>query len=146
MRASRFLPALIAFVAGSSALAGGSYEPVEVESIRINTGTNYELVVSPLKQQGSDGYVDPYMGHCSKFTVRGTFTTRRLPSFLTREAHLAALAHLESAKATGRPVNLGWMGTGFVPVQADRPCVVRSRALHLLEGSTPVVLSFHDAI
>ena len=28
-------------------------------------------------------------------------------------------------------MNLGWMGTGFVPVDSGRTCEFRSRALHL---------------
>jgi hypothetical protein len=90
------------------------------------------------------------MGHCSLFTVRGTYShfhSAKFPSFVTREAHLAALAHLSEAHAAGRTVNLGWMGGGFVLVQAHTPCVVRSRALHLFtERGVTSVVSYHDAI
>jgi hypothetical protein len=131
-------------------MAGGSYEPVQVKSIRITSGTDYELVVAPLKRPERDGYVDPYIGRCNLFTVRGTYSTlhsKQFPSFVTREAHFAALAHLSEAHAKGRVVNLGWMGGGFVPVQPGTPCVVRSRALHLLtERGVTSVVSYHDAI
>lgn len=150
MRPPRLLGALVAGLICASAMAGGSYEPVHVKSIRITNGTDYELVVAPVKHSGRDEYVDPYMGRCDFFTVRGTYSTVhsiQFPSFVTREAHLAALAHLSEAHAKGRVVNLGWTGGGFVPVQSGTPCVVRSRALHLLtEREVTSVVSYHDAI
>jgi len=131
-------------------MAGGSYESVEIKSIRITSGTDYELVVAPLKGPERGGYIDPYMSQCPLFTVRGTYSrlhSIRFPSFVTREAHSAALAHLWEAHTNGRVVNLGWMGGGFVPVQADTPCVVQSRALHLFtERGVTSVVSYHDAI
>jgi hypothetical protein len=150
MRPPRLFGALIAGIICASAMAGGSYESVEIKSIRITDSTDYELVVAPLNRSEGGAYVDPYMGHCPLFTVRGTYSrlhSMRFPSFVTREAHLAALAHLSEAHLNGRVVNLGWMGGGFVPVRADTPCLVRSRALHLLtdQGVTSVV-SYHDAI
>jgi len=150
MRPPRLFGALIGGLICTSAIAGGSYEPVHVKSIRITNGTDYELVVAPLKRPERDGYVDPYMGRCALFTVRGTYSRShsiQFPSFVTRDAHLAALAHLSEAHAKGRVVNLGWMGGGFVPVQSGAPCVVHSRALHLLtEREVTSVVSYHDAI
>jgi len=127
-------------------MAGGSYEAVQIKSIQITNGTDYELVVTPLIPDRG-GYLDPYMGHCTTFTVRGTFSARGLPSFVTRDAHMAALAYLSQARESNRPVNLGWWGTGFVPVRPDTPCVVRSRALHLeTEKDVTAVMSLHNAI
>jgi hypothetical protein len=106
--------------------------------------------VAPLKRAVPDEYVDPYMGRCSLFTVRGTYSwlhSSQFPSHVTRESHLAALAYLSKAHAKAEVVNLGWMGTGFVPVQSATPCVVRSRALHLFtERDVTSVVSYHDAI
>ena len=150
MRPPRLLGALIVGVVSGAAVAGGSHVPVEIKSIRIINGSDYELVVAPLKRPEPGGYVDPYMGRCSLFTVRGTYSqlhSVQFPSFVTRKAHLAALAHLSEAHAAGRTVNLGWMGGGFVPVQVGAPCVVRSRALHLFtEREVTSVVSYHDAI
>ena len=53
-------------------MAGGSYESVEIKSLRITDGTDYELVVAPLKRPDPGGFVDPYMSGCAVFTVRGT--------------------------------------------------------------------------
>jgi hypothetical protein len=150
MRPPRLLGALMAGVVCLSATAGGSYESVEIKSFRITDGTDYELVVAPLKRPESGGYVDSSMGRCEVFTVRGTYSrlhSIQFPSFVTREAHLAALAHLSEARAKGTVVNVGWMGGGFAPVQPGTPCVVHSRALHLLtERGVTSVVSFHDAI
>lgn len=141
------LLALLAAIFCTSAVARGSYEPVQIESISINSEVDYELVVIPVKAAAREGYVDPYMGRCATFTVRGTYSHRYgFPSFVTRDAHIAALAHLRQAHAGNRTVNLGWMGTGFAP-SSTTPCIVRSRALHLhtQDGATAVV-SYHDAI
>jgi hypothetical protein len=144
---SRLLP-LITAIACTSAIAGGSFESVQIKSISITNKVQYELVVNPLKPASADGYVDPYMGRCTTFTVHGTYSRRYgFPDFVTRDAHLAALEHLRQAHLANRPVNLGWMGTGFVPVKSETPCVVRSRALHLhTERGTTAVVSYHDAI
>jgi len=147
MRPPRLFVALIIGTICAAAMAGGSHESVEIKSIRSTNGTDYELVVAPLK---SPERLDTYIGRCPLFTVRGTYSrlhSIQFPSFVTREAHLVALAHLSEAYSKGQAVNLGWMGGGFSLVQADAPCVVRSRALHLLteQGVTSVV-SYHDAI
>jgi len=150
MRPPHLLGALIAGIVCASATAGGSYESVEIKSLRITDRTDYELVVAPLRRPEPGAYVDPYMGGCTVFTVRGTYSrlhSIQLPSDVTREGHLAALAHLTEAHSKGRVVNLGWVGRGFVPAQPGTPCVVRSRALHLLtERGVTSVVSFHDAI
>ena len=150
MRPQRLFGALIGALICWSATAGGSYESVKIKSFRITNATDYELVVAPLKRPDSGGHLDPYMGHCTVFTVRGTYSwlhSTQFPAHVTREAHLAALAYLSEAHAKGQVVNLGWMGTGFVPVQSDTPCLVRSRALHLFtEREVTSVVSYHDAI
>jgi hypothetical protein len=150
MRPQRFFGVLLAALLCSSATAGGSYEAVNITTFRVTSGTDYELVVEPLKRQDSGGYVDPYMGRCAVFTVRGTYSwvhSIRFPSHVTREGHLAALAYLSEAHAKRQVVNLGWMGSGFVPVESGTPCVVRSRALHLFtEREVTSVVSYHDAI
>jgi len=140
--------AMVAAIAYTSAIAGGSYEPVLVNRISISSGVEYQLVVTPLKVRGRDGALDPYMGQCATFTVYGTYSRgTRFPSFVTRDGHLAALAYLKEAHAADRPVNLGWMGTGFVPVDSGAPCTFRSRALHLhTEHDSQAVISYHDAI
>lgn len=146
--ASSALVTLMVTIACNSAIAGGSYEPVYINRISISSGVEYELVVTPLKVRGRVGYLDPYMGQCATFTVIGTYSRRaKLPSFVTRDGHLAALTHLREAHAADRLVNLGWMGTGFVPVDSGAPCQFRSRALHLhTEQDTQAVISYHDPI
>ena len=148
MRMLSRLLTLIATVACTSAIAGGSFEPVHINRISITNDVEYELVVTPLNMGRRDGYADPYMGQCAVFTVHGTYSRgTKFPSFVTREGHLAALAYLRQAHAANRPVNLGWMGTGFVPVDPAIPCTVRSRALHFhVEQDNQAVLSYHDAI
>jgi hypothetical protein len=144
---SRLL-ALTAAIACTSAGADGSYEPVQINRLSITNGTEYELVVTPLKVKGRKGDLDPYMGQCWTFTVRGAYSRQtKFPSFVTRDGHLAALAYLRQAHAANRPVNLGWMGTGFVPVDSGVPCTVRSMALHLhTEQGIQAVISYHDAL
>jgi hypothetical protein len=140
--------AFTAAIACTSAVADGSFEPVYVNRLSIVNGVEYELVVTPLKVAGRDGYVDPYMGQCATFTVHGTYSRgTRFPSYVTRDGHRAALAHLRQAQAADRPVNLGWMGAGFVPVDSGTSCTFRSRALHLyMEQGTEAVISYHDPL
>lgn len=144
----RWLLLLTAALVWKSAGAGGSYEPVYVTRISITNGVEYELVVTPLNSHPRDGYLDPYMGQCPTFTVHGTYSRNAgLPSFVTRASHVAALAYLRQAHATHRTVNLGWMGTGFVPVDSGVPCTFRSRGLHMYsEQDVEAVISYHDAI
>jgi hypothetical protein len=75
----------------------------------------------------------------------GAFLSR--PKQLSREHYLAALAYLRDAFEKHQTVNLGWMGSGFRPIDASKPCVVQSRALLLADDeSGRAVLSFHNAI
>jgi hypothetical protein len=136
----------------SSALAGGSAEPVRVISLSISDETNYVLVVAPEPTQSVGGYSDPYFGQCERFEVRGTFARLKgawpwTNTNLNRRAHLDALAYLTNAKRTGQVVQFGWMGNGFVAVDAKIPCVVKSRALQVLvdRGNT-MVISYHDVV
>jgi hypothetical protein len=151
MRWAQTLVGITALVLSQWLAAGGSAESVVVKSLRVTDDVDYELVVIPVKRSAADDYKDPYMGACSTFTVRGTYawlySALRLPAHVTKAAHVEALSHLSKALESGRTVNLGWMGTGFVAVNPATPCIVRSRALQLLidRGQTYVV-SYHDAV
>lgn len=106
-------------------VAGGSSERVVINQLTAN-GVDYKLVVTP----ANDAMDDPYLRHCKRFEVRGTH--RWLRGALPLEEN--------------RPVEFGWIGTGFVPVDPTHPCIVSSRALRLLEdrGQT-YVLSYHTS-
>ena len=122
--------------------------PVTVERIEVSGKDDYKLTVRPEKSPW--GLQDPYMGRCNRFTVQGTYSSWHSRSFtkeVTRKNHREAIALIQKAQATQSVVNFGWVGTGFVPVNANTACVVRSRALWLRtsEGTT-MVLSFHNAI
>jgi hypothetical protein len=131
------------------AYSGGSDETVAIESFETTNATDYVLVVSPLPHAAWQP-PDPYMGACQHFTVHGTY--RRLrgvwfrnPADLTREAHLAAVAFLKDAFEHHVHVKLGWIGTGFVPLNANDSCLVSSRALRLYDDERgTAVVSFHD--
>lgn len=135
-----------AVLVASLAWAGGSSAPVTIESLKI-TGTTYTLVVVPT-EPGDDAY----MGHCTRFTVHGLYwylngAFLKQPEMLSRERHLAALAHLRDSFENHRVVNLGGIGSGFEPLDPGEPCVVLSRALFLWEDERGRdVLSFHNAI
>lgn len=130
----------------SLAQAGGSAAPVTIETLKI-TGTTYTLVVAPTPEKRDD-----YMGSCTRFTVHGLYwyldgAFLRQPQSLSREQHLAALAYLQEAYEKHREVNFGWMGSGFKPIDANKPCVVQSRALSVEETlHGRAVMSYHDAI
>jgi hypothetical protein len=65
---------------------------------------------------------------------------------MNKAAHILWIAAALGSLA--QTVNLGWIGHGLRPIDASKPCAVRSRAL-LLEHETTegcAVLSFHDAI
>ena len=149
--ATKVIASMAAVLLPQLACAGGAYEAVLVKSLRITNEVDYELVVAPIPREPSNGYKDPYMGTCSTFTVQGTYarlySALRLPAHVTRQAHVAALSYLRKAFESGRPANLGWMGTGFVAVDPKIPCVVRSRALQLFidRGETSVI-SRHNAV
>jgi hypothetical protein len=139
--------AWVAAVTSSVAWGGGSGVPVTVESLSVS-GTSYTLVVVRA-ELGKD---DPYMGRCARFTVLGTYwylngAFLNQPEILSRKLHLAALDYLQNALEKRLTVNLGWMGSGFMPIDASEPCVVRSRALLLMEDEGDrAVISFHNAI
>jgi len=129
--------------------AGGSWEQVTVESLTLLNSTDYELAVHPEPINGE--YKDPYMGNCSRFTVKGSYSwihSWRFPEFVTQENHKAALAYLRQAHGEKKAIFFGWMGTGFVAIDPANQCVVRSRALHLFtdaENGVIAVISYHDA-
>ena len=130
--------------------AGGSWNPVTVLILQRSGETAYLLIVKPLPADAASGYVDPYMGTCSEFLVRGDFSNRwrRFGTRVTRDSHRAALEHLGAARDLNLVVNLGWMGGGFRRENSDRPCEVRSKALQLYfdEGKPVAVVSYHDRI
>jgi hypothetical protein len=134
-----------------TAHAGGSYERVKVKSFRVVGDTKYELVVETPIQPRELGYPDPYFAKCRLFTVHGkyfaSYAVAHFPPEATRQSHLEAMETLRAAQASGKSISLGWIGTGFVPVDRANPCIVRSRALTVMrspEGESAVV-SFHDA-
>jgi hypothetical protein len=139
--------ALTSLILGCPAtLAGGSGERVTIVHFDSH-GADYTLLVVPEKSDPPD----VYMGACARFEVRGTY--RRLKGsyfqshpLLSRQAHLKALEYLQRAFSMHQVVNLGWMGTGFEAIDPASPCVVRSRALVLLEDPKhrTWVVSFHD--
>jgi hypothetical protein len=123
MKAAHF--AWLAAFLASLAQAGGSFTPVTIESLKI-TGTTYTIVVVPAAGNGDD-----YMGACTRFTVHGLYwyldgAFLNQPKELSREQHLAALAYLQDAFEKHRVVNFGGMGSGFEPIDAAQPCVVKS--------------------
>jgi hypothetical protein len=126
--------------------AGGSSERVVIDQLAIN-GVDYTLVLTP--SDSATG--DPYLGHCRRFEVRGTYRWLRGAIFrqepgLSRAGRLEALAFRRRALEEKRPVELGWIGTGFVPVDPAEPCIVRSRALRLLkEHGRTYVVSYHNS-
>ena len=144
------LLSLIGILKGSAALAGGSAEPVKVISFAANGDTDYTLVVAPVAPSEPGSFRDPYVGHCERFTVMGTYS--RLaglyltqPPMVTRAAHLDALKYLSKAAASNATIQLGWMGEGFFVSNPGEPCAVKSRALVLFadEHGTTVVSFYH---
>lgn len=126
--------------------AGGSGEEVTIERFDVH-GDDYTLVVIPKRSE----WPDPYMGECERFEVRGTYQRLRGEYFwlavaISREEHRRALAYMQHAFVTKQHVHFGWIGTGFVAIDAANPCVVRSRALSVLETGehTTWVVSYHD--
>lgn len=136
------------FLLPSVATAGGSWERVVVESLAVLNSADYELVVIP--QQRNIGHKDAYMGSCSRFTVKGTYSwlhSWRFPEPVNRENHKAALAYIQQALDEKKIILFGWMGTGFVAIDPENKCVVRSRALQLLtEEGVTAVISYHNAV
>jgi len=126
--------------------AGGSSEHVVVDRLAIN-GVDYTLVVTP----SDNATRGPYFGRCRRFEVRGTYRWLRGTLFrqepgLSRIHHLEALHYLQQAYEAKRPVELGWVGTGFVLFDPATPCIVKSRALRLFKDDPGTsVLSYHDS-
>jgi len=112
-----------------------------------HSGNDYTLVVHPTATDPPD----PYMGTCERFEVRGTYGLLRgagkNDAELSRPGHREALEFLQHAFIAGEVVELGWVGTGFVPVDPGKPCVVKSRALRLVKDESRTrVISYHDAV
>ena len=110
------------------------------------SGDKYTLVVHPEKADTSE----PYLGTCERFEVRGTYGSlrgaKRNDAELSWLGHRKALEFLQKAFIAGQRFDLGSVGKGFVPVAADNPCIVASRALRLLQDDRGMhVLSYHDA-
>jgi hypothetical protein len=128
------------------AVAGGSWERVHIDEIKIN-GVDYTLVVS-LTDSAS---TDPYFSRCKRFEIRGTYrwlqgTLFQQEAGLSRADHIRALEFLQRAYKDKQQVDLGWIGVGFVPIEPANPCIVRSRALQLyLDGQGAHVLSYHTS-
>ncbi|MEJ1966760.1 MAG: hypothetical protein WDO56_36535 [Gammaproteobacteria bacterium] len=128
------------------AVAGGSSQRVTIDSLTMR-GVDYTLVVSPIPSQGVVD--DPYMTSCKRFEVLGTYQWLKGAYFgqeagLSRKGHLEALEYLQQAFEAKRPVDFGWVGTGFVRVDAAKPCVVKSRALWKVSDERGTqVLSFY---
>ncbi|WP_091507196.1 hypothetical protein [Microbulbifer yueqingensis] len=104
----------------------------------------YLLVVEPLARR--EGLArDRFIGSCPVFTVIGTYDGKGLleKGYLpTEQDHLTAIGYL---KDTPRELRLGWMGSGFKPLNPDYPCVVASRALQLLgDGDHTRVISWYS--
>ena len=149
-RVSAYLLSIVALLQTGGAVAGGSFEPVMVRRLTLKSATDYELVVQPISPN-TGGYRDPYFGNCLLFTVRGKYSKVHsallFPEFVTRASHMAALTKLSEALKANSPVNFGWIGTGFVPIDPKNPCLVESRALYLRaapEGAA--VLSLHNGV
>jgi hypothetical protein len=61
--------------------------------------------------------------------------------------HREALEFLQQAFISGQKFDLASLGTGFVPVDTGKPCVVKSRALRLVKDDAGThVQSYHDAV
>src|SRR5437773_12490737 len=89
-------------LAAPVALAGGSYEQVTVISFSASGDSDYTLVVEPVAPPTPDQYLDPYMAHCKRFTVLGTYASLAglhltQPPMVTRSAHAEALKYLGKA-------------------------------------------------
>jgi hypothetical protein len=132
-------------------LAGGSDVEVAVVSFVASSDIDYTLVVEPVTPSPTEQYPDPYMGHCRRFTVLGTYS--RLaglhltqPPMVTRTAHLDALEFLRTSAASHAMIRLGWIGSGFLVANPAEPCVAKSRALVLFSDEHgKAVISFYRA-
>lgn len=126
--------------------AGGSQEQVFIQSFQAISETDYIMVVAPKLPNG-----DPYMKACKRFEVHGTYARLKGAGLfykrqVEKSSHRAAMAYLTDAFAHKKPVNFGWMGAGFEPIDAKNPCIVKSRALNIYNDAEPAVYSFFNAI
>jgi hypothetical protein len=131
----------------ASSWAGGSFESVEVRSLFTEGGSSYELVVSPVNKENDD----PYLKGCGVFVVIGSYSRihswLHFPADVTLAGHQAALVRLREALDKRIPINFGWMGPGFEPIDPRHPCMVRSRALQIFsDHGTTAVLSYFGAV
>ena len=149
--ASAIVFALIGLVTSAAVKAGGSDVRVTVVSF-VASNSDYTLVVAPVAASQPDPYLDPYMGHCRRFTVLGTYSrlaglSLSPPPMVTLSAHRDALRYLRTAATSHATIRLGWMGGGFRVPDTREPCVARSRALALFSDEHgTAVISFCDAI
>lgn len=118
--------------------AGGDYEYVKVESLKMLNSTDYILVVAPIKSDNP--YKTPYLGECTKFEVHGVYGWRYYfpllkpkPRFVSRENHVQALEKLRQYVGTDKSAEFGYIGSGFNILDEKNQCVVESRALFLDE-------------
>lgn len=141
-----------------SALAGGSSAPVRVLSLEAKNATDYVTVLDVV---GDSSPLPAGAGNCSRVEIHGTFGALKSkghlgwlkdllspPSHdrLTKDGHSRALQYLKDAVASRETINVGYMGTGFVPITPTDPCVVGSRALelHAAPDGIAVISHFYD--
>lgn len=132
MKVLHFLLLILIMFSASPAHAGGDWYPVIVSSLH-SEDTDYVLVVEPTTKTPLG-----FPSICKTFEVRGTYSWwhswRGFPSWVNRQGHKKALVYLSHALKTGEVISFGFMGSGFEPIDPKDPCVVRSRALHLMEN------------
>jgi hypothetical protein len=144
--------ALVGLLTAAPVLAGGSDVQVRVVSFVSSSDTDYTMVVTPVTPSQPEPYPDPYMGHCLRFTVIGTYAWLAgfhltQPPMVTRSAHLDAVKYLRTAADSNETIQFGWMGTGFLIPNAAEPCIVKSRALVLFtDEHGKAVISFYNDI
>jgi hypothetical protein len=139
--------AILAAALSQPALAGGSFEAVEVRSIFSEGGSSYELTVVPLDKANTD----PYLKGCEIFVVIGNYSRfhswLHFPSEVTLAGHQSALVYLRQAHEKRVPINFGWIGPGFESIDPRNRCMVRSRALQVIsENGKTAVVSYFGAV
>jgi hypothetical protein len=140
---------ILLFILPLYAFAGGSFLEVEVREFVRSSDTEYRMVIARTPQT-STVLPDPYMGkNCPLLTVVGQF--RKLggfPKWISRETHMAAMSMLETARAERKAVNFGWMGQGLAVIDLAKPCIMRSRALDVMDTGQGViaVISYYAAV
>jgi hypothetical protein len=143
--------ALSSLLGAANVFAGGSDVQVAVVSFVARSDIDYTLVVEPVTPSQTEQHPDPYIGHCHRFTVSGTYS--RLagfqltqPPIVTRAAHLDALEFLRTSAASHAMIRFGWMGSGFLVGNPAEPCLVKSRALVIFtDEHGKAVISFYRA-